>query len=300
VPLALAPGETGVVNLEGDGIELTGELVAENQPPTFDYHFSLSYLVAKRPGAKPPTFLAEKGFDWKKGWSDSWSNSREGGAYLKTLHHWFVKPTPDGRFSISGVEPGDYEFAVHLYGSTEGCLVHPVATRVIPVTVKPGDSSLDLGKLSIPSLAVPKVGDTAYNFKFMDLAGSKTSLAAYRGKYVLVDFWATWCGPCVAKLDEVERLRKLYDADVGLVVVGANLDSDSDQARRFLESRSRPLPWKHALLGDWSATDVPRRFGITTVPAYVLIDPQGRIAAHEYSLDAMESKLMRIDRARQE
>jgi beta-lactamase regulating signal transducer with metallopeptidase domain/thiol-disulfide isomerase/thioredoxin/uncharacterized GH25 family protein len=289
VPLKLAPGKTVDVMLGSPGIDVTGQLVAENQPPGFDYHFAINYLVAKRPGIEPPAFLAGKGFDWRKGWSDSWRNSPEGKAYLETLQTWFVKPEPNGRFRISGVEPGEYDFAVNLYGSTEGCLVHPIAQRVVHISVKPGDKQLDLGKVSIPSLSLPKIGDVAGDFAFETPSGAKTSLAALRGNYVLVDFWATWCGACISKLDAVEHLREQFAGDKPLVVVGANLDADRQQAKDFL--KKRPLPWQHALLGDWSTTDVPQRFAISAVPSYILIGPDGRILAHEFALEAIEAKL---------
>jgi beta-lactamase regulating signal transducer with metallopeptidase domain/thiol-disulfide isomerase/thioredoxin/uncharacterized GH25 family protein len=289
VPLHPAPGEKIHVELGGGGIDVTGQLVAENQPPGFDYHFALNYLVARRPGIEMPDCLAGKGFEWKRGWNDSWLHSLEGRTYLATLNSWFVKPEPDGRFRISGVEPGVYDFAVNLYGTTEGCLVHPISMGVVRFTVKPGETQLDLGKVSIPSFTQPKVGDEAADFEFITPQGNKSRLTELRGKYVLVDFWATWCGPCVAKLDEIERLRKEFHGDKDLVVVGANLDSDPARAREFL--KSKPLPWQHALLGDWANTDVPRRYAISSVPACVLIDPQGRILATEYSLESLEGKL---------
>jgi thiol-disulfide isomerase/thioredoxin len=154
-----------------------------------------------------------------------------------------------------------------------------------------------LGKVSIPSIVLPKVGDLAADFEIETPEGGKTSVAALRGKYVLIDFWATWCGPCVTKLDEVERLRRQFTGNHPLVVVGANLDSDSAQAREFL--KSKPLRWQHALLGDWSSTDIPRRYAISNVPAYVLIDPEGHILANEYSLEAMEAKLNSLGEKRQ-
>lgn len=285
VPLSPGPGEQANIVLGGDGVNVIGQLVVEDAPPGFDYHYSINYLFARRPGIEPPASLAGKRFDWHAGWSDSWKNSQEGRAYLKTLHHWFVKPSPKGRIAISGVTPGDYELAVNLYGSTEGCLVHPVATRRIEFSVKPGDSEVDLGRLAIPSWPVPKVGDPASAFAFTTAAGTHSSLGAMRGQYVLLDFWATWCGPCVAKLDEIEQLRRMHTGGKPLNIVGVNLDADTQRAREFLKKRD--LPWHHALLGDWSNTDVPRRYAVSSIPAYVLIDPDGRIAAQEYSLEAI-------------
>jgi thiol-disulfide isomerase/thioredoxin len=290
LPLRPLPGEELQVELGGTGAEVIGQLALEEQSSgEFDYHFSLSYLVARRPGAEPPPSLAAKGFDWRTGWSDAWRSSQEGGAYLNTLHHWFVKPDPDGRFRISGVAPGDYEFAVCLYSATEGCLVHPLGQKVIPVSVPEGQSTLDLGTLSIPSLTVPKVGDLAADFPFVDSSGKQTMLSDLRGKTVLLDFWATWCGPCIAGLEQVEQLRRQFGDDEKLVVVGVNLDADQERARDF--PATRQLPWRHAMLGDWSTTDIPKRYAVSSIPAYVLIAPDGRILAQEYSLDKVAAML---------
>ncbi len=194
-----------------------------------------------------------------------------------------MKPEADGRFRISGVEPGEYDLAFRLYGSTEGCLVHPVGMVVVPVTVREGQTALDLGTIKVPAVPGLKVGDPAPEFVFTDFDGGQHSLAESRGKYVLIDFWASWCRPCVAKLPQVEALRKQYAAEPGLVVLGANLDQEPERAKKLL--RDAPLPWQHALLGDWSDTDIPQRFGVSSVPTYVLIGPDGRVAAHASSIE---------------
>ena len=106
---------------------------------------------------------------------------------------------------------------------------------------------------------------------------------------MLIDFWATWCGPCVAKFPEVESLRNEYRKEKGLIVVGANLDAEPNDARKFL--KQNPLDWHHAFLGEWSSTGVPKRYGVSTVPAYVLIDPKGRIAAIEYTTEKIRERL---------
>ena len=223
------------------------------------------------------------------GWSDAWTNTQEGGAYLQTLDHYFVKPEPDGRIRVSGVEPGEYDLALHLYGSTEGCLVHPVGVTVVRVTVPEGQSALDLGTIKVPALAGLKAGDAAPALDFTGLDGKRQNLADARGKYVLIDFWATWCGPCVTRIPDVENLRLKFADKLDLLVVGANLDQDLGRAKAFLSERK--LPWEHALLGDWSSTDVPKRFAVSSVPTYVLIGPDGRVLAHEFSLTAIAAIL---------
>ncbi len=265
-------------------------MVAENQPSGFDYHFALNSTRRQTAWHRAARVFGRKGFDWHKGWTDLCGIRPEGRSLSRNAAH-LVRETRTGRPipHLGRAEPGDYDFSVNLYGTTEGCLVHPIAQRVVHFSVKPGDTKLDLGKVSIPSFTLPKVGDLASDFAFESPSGAKTSLAALRGNYVLVDFWATWCDPCVAKLDQIEHLREQFKGDKPLVVVGANLDADRQRARDFL--KAKPLPWQHALLGDWSSTEVPRRFAISTVPAYVLIGPDGRILAHEFSLEAIEAKL---------
>ncbi len=290
LPIAPEPAEELNVALGEGGAEVTGRLALD--PPAaadFDYHFGLNYLVALRPGVTPPAGVASKGFDLRHGWSDAWASGQEGFAYLNTLHHYFVKPEPDGHFRISGVEPGEYDLAFRLYGSTEGCLVHPVGMAVVRVSVKEGQPAIDLGTIRVPAIPLPKVGDPAPNFEFVDLNGRKQQLTDHRGKYVLLDFWASWCGPCVAKLGEVESLRQKYAERPGLSVVGVNLDQEPQRAKELLAER--PLPWQHALLGDWSSTEVPKQFAVSSVPTYVLVSPDGQIAAQEYSLEAIAKHL---------
>jgi thiol-disulfide isomerase/thioredoxin len=99
----------------------------------------------------------------------------------------------------------------------------------------------------------------------------------------------TWCGSCLPTMGEVERIQQKYAERLGLVVVGANLDEDVRRAKEFL--RDRKLRREHALSGDWSSTDVPKRFAVSSIPTFVLVGPDGRIVAHENSLDAIAAIL---------
>jgi peroxiredoxin len=99
--------------------------------------------------------------------------------------------------------------------------------------------------------------------------GGNVSLAAYRGKVVYVDFWASWCPPCLESLPQFEALRKELPSD-RFQIVAINLDKDPAKARAFLA--------KHPI-GYPSASDpqgkIPGSFGLETMPTSYLIDERG-------------------------
>jgi peroxiredoxin len=114
------------------------------------------------------------------------------------------------------------------------------------------------------------VGEKAPDFKALALDGKKSvSLADYRGKVVYLDFWASWCPPCLTSLPQLEQLRKQFPSDQ-FQIVAVNVDQDPAKARKFLE-RTR--------IGYPSATDpkgkIPETFGIETMPTSFLIDRRG-------------------------
>ena len=78
----------------------------------------------------------------------------------------------------------------------------------------------------------------------------RPSSARLRGKYVLVDFWATWCAPCVASLPDLAKVHDTFGKDDRLTVLGVNIDDDPDKARAFAEQKK--LTWIQAFLGTGS------------------------------------------------
>jgi len=116
------------------------------------------------------------------------------------------------------------------------------------------------------------VGQRAPEFSAPALDGSKSlSLAAYRGKVVYLDFWASWCPPCLTSLPLLEKLRKEFPSDQ-FQILAVNVDQDPEKARKFLERTQVGYP---------SATDpkgrIPGSFGIETMPTSFLIDRNGVI-----------------------
>ncbi len=115
-------------------------------------------------------------------------------------------------------------------------------------------------------------GDPAPRFSAPSLTGGgNVSLADHRGKVVYVDFWASWCGPCLKSLPLLEELQQEFGADA-FQVVGVNLDQDPAKGRRFLRKISVSYP---------SAMDpkgaIPETFGLETMPTSYLLDRDGVI-----------------------
>lgn len=121
-------------------------------------------------------------------------------------------------------------------------------------------------------VAALEAGDRAPDFAAPSLTGEGTvELSRHRGKVVYLDFWASWCAPCLKAIPEIEKLRAEFPADE-LQIIAVNLDTTKKKALRFLD--------KHPI-GYPSASDpkgrLPERFGLETMPTSYLIDRDGVI-----------------------
>jgi thiol-disulfide isomerase/thioredoxin len=106
--------------------------------------------------------------------------------------------------------------------------------------------------------------------------GSKFDWAKYRGKVVLVDFWATWCGPCRAELPNVKKNYELYH-ERGFDVVGISVDRDRDALEKFLEKEGNPWVTLHD--GDWSDNVNATYYGVMGIPTVILVDKEGKVVS---------------------
>jgi thiol-disulfide isomerase/thioredoxin len=112
--------------------------------------------------------------------------------------------------------------------------------------------------------------------------GTAIDLANYRGKVVLLQFWATWCPPCRAEMPMVQRVYTTLHPE-GFEILGISLDTDRDALNRYL--REHDIAWKQYFDGKMWENAVAARFGITAVPQLFLIDKQGRLRDLDPDLD---------------
>jgi thiol-disulfide isomerase/thioredoxin len=123
--------------------------------------------------------------------------------------------------------------------------------------------------------------------------GKPFDIAQYKGKVIIVDFWATWCGPCLAELPNLKKIYEKYH-DRGLEIVGVDLDNDGDALAKFLKDND--LPWTILHNSEPKKTEDEKpgftdpnaeQYGITGIPTIILIDRKGKVI----SLDARGEQL---------
>jgi thiol-disulfide isomerase/thioredoxin/protocatechuate 3,4-dioxygenase beta subunit len=281
VPRDLRPRQRAELDLGGAETVLRGRVKLKGKVPAdLDCTYSLNYLVRRSPGVAPPREIAGLGFDVQSGWRDSWLHTSEGLAYLSTLPHWFVKLAPEGAFRISGVPPGDYDLAVAVYAKSSDCLVDPLARKVVRVSVTEAD--LARGERTLPEVAVtvvpvPAAGDTPV-LSFDRPDGSHGSLQDYRGRYTVVHFWTSWCGPCKQQMPALRRLQERF-AGQSLATLGLSLDEDPVAWQAAWKQFN--LPWPQGRLGATGAA------GVSAIPVYWLLDPAGKIVIKAYDPDEL-------------
>jgi peroxiredoxin len=132
------------------------------------------------------------------------------------------------------------------------------------------------------------VGNMAPDFTLPDTEGKPVSLSSFKGKYVLVDFWASWCGPCRGENPNVVANYNKYK-NKNFTVLGVSLDEDKTKWLAAIKTDN--LTWKHISdLKGW-ASAAARLYGVESIPFNVLLDPSGKIIATDLREEDLGKKL---------
>jgi thiol-disulfide isomerase/thioredoxin/outer membrane lipoprotein-sorting protein len=126
---------------------------------------------------------------------------------------------------------------------------------------------------------VDLTGKDAPQFRGVSLDGKTYSLAELKGKPVLLDFWATWCGPCIRSMPALEKLHTDY-RDQGLVVLGIDVGEKRETVEKFLLTKPIPYP---VIMGDEAG--IPAAYGIAVFPTFVMIGADGKVVATQFGMN---------------
>ncbi|WP_293305985.1 TlpA disulfide reductase family protein [Pedobacter sp. UBA5917] len=258
----LDAGQIRKSKLTGSQTQLDADALTAYLKPTVDAMDSLSKL--------PKTEDEEKKKEIKKLRNYHSDN-------MVKLTYRFAKEHPRSYVS---------EYMVYMYsGMLSTDSINAVYAK-LPQALKDNFIGKQLGK-KLAALEAGAPGKMASNFSTTDVNGKAISLNDFKGKYVLLDFWATWCVPCRASHPHLRNIYGKYK-DKGLDVVGIS-DDDTRVAlwKKAIETDSIGA-WHHVLgggditkkmKGESNPNDIMEQYGISALPTKILIDPKGKIVA---------------------
>jgi peroxiredoxin len=215
--------------------------------------------------------LFQKAYDLKKSGDSVTANQLQ--AQADSQYHWEYK----ARHEYIAAHPKSYISAFELLGYTSTITLRNAIKLYdgLDASIKKSNVGKEIVS-RIELLSKVEEGKPAQNFTQSTPDGKSVQLANYKGRYVLVEFWASWCGPCRAENPNLLSQYKLYNSK-GFDILSVSLDNNKDYWLKAVEKDA--LPWTQVSdLKGWN-NEVAVLYGIRAVPASFLIDPTGKIVA---------------------
>ncbi len=174
----------------------------------------------------------------------------------------------------------------------------PNYSEVMPLysTLAPAIQNSDNGKdykASIEKLRATAVGAVAPDFTQNDPAGKPVSLSSFKGKYVLLDFWASWCGPCRQENPNVVKAYNQYK-NKNFTILSVSLDRPNGKDAWLQAIKDDGLAWNHVSDLQFWNNQAAKLYGVQSIPGNFLIDPTGKIVAKDLRGDELEQKLAQL------
>ncbi len=195
----------------------------------------------------------------------------------------FIQDNPDSYISLNALESyaysNDYADIAPLYnGLTDA--------------VKQSEEGKEFGN-RLPKLKAVAIGAMAPEFAEADTSGKVISLASFKGKYVLVDFWASWCGPCRRENPHVVKTFNTFKGK-NFTILSVSLDRPGAKDKWMAAIHKDGLTWTHVSDLQFWKSKTADLYGVRAIPQNFLIDPDGKIIGKNLMGDDLSDKLAEI------
>lgn len=258
-PVEVRAGETTQVTVGGSGRPVVGQVQLDHQP--------------------------DVAIDWKTNEPvDIHAWNRETGQRAETFFRCLANVDASGRFRVPDVPPGTYRLSLPVNNPPSpnacgaGAAIGKATLDFTIPAIPEGRSNepFDAGTITATLFDTLDAGEVAPDFLAEQLGGGTLRLSDLRGKLVVVDFWATWCGPCLAEMPALKELHKRFGSDQRFALLGLSCDNEAAPAHKYAQDNA--LGWLQAHVGTTSV-GVASKYTVRSLPATFLIGPDGKVLA---------------------
>ena len=159
-------------------------------------------------------------------------------------------------------------------------------------TVKNYPSAISF-KADLETAKKTGIGKIAMDFTQNDTLGNPVTMSSFRGKYLLIDFWASWCGPCRAENPNVVKVFNKFK-DKGFHILGVSLDREGQKDKWLKAIHDDKLEWSHVSDLKFWDNAVSKQYGIKAIPQNLLLDPTGKIIGKNLRGEDLDKKLSEV------
>ncbi len=304
LPLAVEPGATLDVMLGGAGRKVLGRVkVIGGEVTDVDWRrdvHKLTLILPPEPGLPQPDMSkATTPEAQQRVWQEfnrrqrEFSRSAAGRARELAERTYVLVFDTNGAFRVDNVPPGKYMLSILANDPEEENyrqrMIGSVNKQIeVPdVAGAKVNEPFDVGTLEMTIRGKLKIGKPAPPLETKTVDGKPIKLADYRGKLVLLYFWVSQTSAGSFDLRVLKELQESYGKEEKLVILGLSMDANPQAAEQF--AKANGMDWTQAYLGEWGQTQVPATFGVEGIPAAILIDGQGRLAARNLRGSSMRT-----------